>query len=218
MFFKAYDQYQSRYKLSTGANSQFFFSVSSRNHLPKTHLYGSLFIDEIRTGAIFNASKSRNQIGYSVGASVTDVLVPYLTLGGEYSRINPYAYNNLIPAQTYTNQSYLMGDWIGQNADRVTAWVNYTPIPRMIASFQFTTIRKGQEGNLYDQYFAEPQPKFLSEGPVETQKQYLLEVNYQLLNKLYIKTSFMHQDGVIRPALQTSAVPNEFKFGVSYGF
>ncbi|WP_448105323.1 capsule assembly Wzi family protein [Pedobacter panaciterrae] len=218
MFFKAYDQYQSRYKLSTGANSQFFFSVSSRNHLPKTHLYGSLFIDEIRTGAIFNASKSRNQIGYSIGASVTDVLVPYLTLGGEYSRINPYAYNNLIPAQTYTNQSYLMGDWIGQNADRVTAWVNYTPIPRMVASFQFTAIRKGQEGNLYDQYFAEPQPKFLSEGPVETQKQYLLEVNYQLLNKLYVKTSFMHQDGVIRPALQTSAVPNEFKFGVSYGF
>jgi hypothetical protein len=111
-----------------------------------------------------------------------------------------------------------MGDWMGQNADRVTAWVNYTPIPRLVTSFQFTAIRKGKDGNLFDQYWAEPQPTFLSEGPVETQKQYLLEVNYQLLNKLYVKTSFMHQDGIIKPALQTSAVPNEFKFGVSYGF
>jgi len=218
MFFKAYDQYQSRYKLSTGSNGQFFFNVSSRNFIPKTHLYASLFIDEIRTGSIFDKAKSRNQLGYTVGASRTDVGISYLTLGLEYTRINPFVYNNLIPAQTYTNQSYLLGDWMGQNADRVTAWATYNPMPRLSTTVQFNYIRKGRDGDLFDQYWAEPQPPFLSEGPVETQKQLLIQANYELVHKLYIKTSYQRQAGVIRPAEQPAAVPNEFRLAVSFGF
>jgi hypothetical protein len=218
MFFKAFDQYDSRYKLSTGSNGQFFFNVSSRNHIPKTHIYASLFIDEIRTGSIFNKAKSRNQLGYNIGATRTDVFIPYLTLGMEYTRVNPFAYNNLIPAQTYTNQTYLLGDWIGQNADRVSAWATYNPIPRLTTSVQFDYIRKGREGSLPDQYWAEPQPPFLSQGPVETQKQLLIQANYELVHKLYIKTAYQRQSGVIRPAEQTNAVPNEFRLAVSYGF
>jgi hypothetical protein len=218
MFFKAYDQYQSRYKLSTGSNGQFFFNVSSRNFIPKTHLYASLFIDEIRTGSIFNKAKSRNQLGYTIGASRTDVGISYLTLGLEYTRINPFVYNNLIPAQTYTNQSYLLGDWMGQNADRLTAWATYNPMPRLTTTIQLNYIRKGRDGGLFAQYWAEPQPPFLSEGPVETQKQLLIQANYELLNKLYIKTSYQRQAGVIRPAEQPAAVPNEFRLAVSFGF
>jgi len=218
MFFKAFDQYDSRYKLSTGSNGQFFFNVSSRNHIPKTHIYASLFIDEIRTGSIFNKAKSRNQLGYNIGATRTDVFIPYLTLGMEYTRVNPFAYNNLIPAQTYTNQTYLLGDWIGQNADRVSAWATYNPIPRLTTSVQFDYIRKGTEGSLPDQYWAEPQPPFLSQGPAETQKQLLIQANYELVHKLYIKTAYQRQSGVIRPAEQTNAVPNEFRLAVSYGF
>jgi hypothetical protein len=218
MFFKAFDQYDSRYKLSTGSNGQFFFNVSSRNHIPKTHIYASLFIDEIRTGSIFDKAKSRNQLGYNIGATRTDVFIPYLTLGMEYTRVNPFAYNNLIPAQTYTNQTYLLGDWIGQNADRVSAWATYNLIPRLTTSVQFDYIRKGREGSLPDQYWAEPQPPFLSQGPVETQKQLLIQANYELVHKLYIKTAYQRQSGVIRPAEQTNAVPNEFRLAVSYGF
>jgi hypothetical protein len=218
MFFKAYDQYHSRYRLSTGSNGQFFFNVSSRNFIPKTHLYASLFIDEIRTGSIFNKEKSRNQLGYTIGATRTDVGLQYLTLGAEYTRINPYVYNNLIPAQTYTNQSYLLGDWMGQNADRIVAWATYNPIPRLTTTVQFNYIRKGADGDLFDQYWAEPQAKLLEEGPVETQKQFLIQANYELIHKLYLKTSYQHQTGVIRPLEQTNAVPNEFRLAVSFGF
>jgi hypothetical protein len=218
MFFKAYDQYHSRYRLSTGSNGQFFFNVSSRNFIPKTHLYASLFIDEIRTGSIFNKEKSRNQLGYTIGATRTDVGLQYLTLGAEYTRINPYVYNNLIPAQTYTNQSYLLGDWMGQNADRIVAWATYNPIPRLTTTVQFNYIRKGADGDLFDQYWAGPQAKLLEEGPVETQKQFLIQANYELIHKLYLKTSYQHQTGVIRPLEQTNAVPNEFRLAVSFGF
>jgi hypothetical protein len=217
MFFKAYDQYASRYKISTGSNGQFFFQASSRNHLPGTHVYGSLFIDEIRASEMFNPAKSRNQIGFNVGGSVTDLLIPYLTFGIEYTRLNPFVYQNLIPAQSYTNQNYAIGDWIGQNADRLTLWGDYNPVPRLTLAFQYNHIRKGADGSVEDQYYAEPQPKFLS-GGISSQKQLLLEARYELIHQLQIKGSYLKQGGVIRPSLQPAAIPNEFRFGISYGF
>lgn len=217
MFFKAYDQYESRYNVPTGSNGQFFLQANSRNHIPRTHLYASLFIDEIRMSEIFNKARSRNHIGFSAGASVEDVVIPYLSLGMEYTRINPFVYQNLVPAQNYTSQNYLLGDWIGQNADRLSGWARYNPAPRLITRIQLDIIRKGADGSLLDQYYAEPQPAFLS-GRFETQKQLLLEAKYMLLNQLNISASYFKQGGVIRPALQPSAVPQEFRLGVSYGF
>ncbi len=217
MYFKAFDRSSSRYRINSGSNSQFFFQASSRNHLPGTHFYTTLFIDEIRMSEVFNSQKSRNQIGFNAGASVTDILLPYLTIGMEYTRINPFVYQNLIPAQNYTHQNYLIGDWIGQNADRFTSWIKYNPIPRLNTKIRFDYIRKGQDGTLEDQYYAEPQPKFLS-SKVDIQKQLLIEAGYELINNLNIKASYFKQAGIIRPNLQPSAVPNEFRFGLSYGF
>lgn len=217
MFFKAYDQYASRYKISTGSNGQFFFQASSRNHIRGAHLYATLFIDEIRMSEVFNSQKSRNQIGFNTGASITDLFIPYLTMGMEYSRINPFVYQNLIPAQNYTNQNYNLGDWIGQNADRVTAWIKYNPAPRLSTRIQLDYIRKGKDGSLEDQYYAEPQPAFLN-SEVGIQKQLLIEAKYELINQLYLKGSYYKQAGIIRPSLQPTAVPQELRFGVSYGF
>lgn len=217
MYFKAYDQASSRYKINSGSNSQFFFQASSRNHIKGTHFYTTLFIDEIRMSEAFNRLKSRNQIGFNIGASVTDLLIPYLTTGIEYTRINPYVYQNLIPAQRYTHQNYLIGDWIGQNADRLTAWIKYNPLARLTTKIRLDYIRKGQDGNLEDQYYAEPQRGFLSSN-VEIQKQLQIDAGYELLNNLNIRASYFKQAGIIRPALQPRAVPQEFRFGISYGF
>jgi hypothetical protein len=218
LFYKAYDQYASRYKITTGSNGQFFFQVSSRNHIPKTHLYATLFIDEIRLETAFNSATSRNQLGFNVGISRTDLFIPYLTAGLEYTRINPFVYNNLIPAQTYTSQTYLLGDWIGQNADKVIAWLSYNPFPRLITTAQLVYVRKGMEGTLLDQYFASPQPKFLQQGPVQSQTQISLEAKYELIHRLYLRLAYQHQKGVIEPDVQTSAVPNQVSIGVNYGF
>jgi hypothetical protein len=217
MFFKAYDQYSSRYRINSGSNGQFFLQASSRNHIKNTHIYASLFIDEIRLSKVFNSQKNRNQIGFNFGASITDLVIPYMTVGTEYARINPFVYQNLIPAQNYTNQNYTLGDWIGQNADRYTLWFKYNPIARLSTRVQFDYIRKGEDGSLEDQYYAEPQPKFLA-STFTSQKQMIVEAKFQLLNELNIRASYFKQGGIIRPNLQPQAVPNEFRFGISYGF
>lgn len=193
MFFKVYDQYDSRYKINSGSNSQFFFQASSRNHLKHTHLYATLFIDEIRTAKIFNKNQSRNQVGFNAGASVTDFGIPYLSLGVEYSRINPFVYNNLIPAQKYSNQNYSLGDWMGANADRFLAYVKYTPVPKLKTTLQIQNTRKGDAGSLFDQYFAEPQPKFLA-GPFKQALQVQFNASYEWLNNFYFDANAMWTD------------------------
>lgn len=186
MFFKAYDHYTSRHNISAGSNGQFFFQASSRNHIPKTHLYASAFIDEIRITKVFERAKSRNQLGFTIGASATDVLFPYLTLGIEYTRLNPFVYNNIINAQSYRNQNYLLGDWIGNNADRLIGYVEYTPLPRLKAQLQWQHVRKGGEGTLEDQYYKEPQPEFLF-NLYRQQTETQLGLSYQWIHNLYIK-------------------------------
>ena len=217
MFFKAYDHYKSRYDINTGGNAQFFFQASSRDHLKNTHLYGSFFIDEIRTSAIFKPAESRNQLGFQIGGSVTDLFIPYLTAGIEYSRINPFVYQNLAPVQDYTSQDYVLGDWIGQNADRVTAILKYNPLPRLRTDLQMDYIRKGSDGTVNDQYFATPQPKFINSG-FKAQKQLLISARYELKHKLYVHAAYYKQAGIIRPEIQTTVVPQEIRFGISYGW
>jgi len=83
-----------------------FFQVSSRNNVPKTHLYSTLFVDEIRLSSLLDPKKKPQPGWLNIGASRTDILIPYLTLGLEYTRINPFVYQNLIPA-TDVHQSGL---------------------------------------------------------------------------------------------------------------
>lgn len=189
LFFKAYDNLVSNNNINTGGNGQLFLQVSSRNHLKNTHLYGSLFVDEIRIATIFNATKSRNQLGLTLGATVTDIGLPYLTLGAEYTRINPFVYRNLTPAQDYTSQDYPLGDWMGNNADRWIIHAKYTPIPRLKINLRYQQIRKGGAGTYDQQYFQEPQPPFLF-NLQSHQKEWFLQASYQWIPNLYLNASF----------------------------
>jgi hypothetical protein len=183
MFFKLYDNLSNNSDIRAGSNGQLFIMASSRNQIKNTHLYGTFFIDEIRQSTIFNRNKSRNQIGFNIGASVTDLFIPYLTAGFEYTRVNPFVYRNLYQAQNYTHQGFVMGDWMGNNFDRMIFTARYTPIPKLKLQMRYQVIRKGGSGTLADQYFAEPQPRFLfNQGP--TQKEFFFRASYEWLNNL----------------------------------
>lgn len=189
MFFKIYDQYAGQNKINAGSNAQFFFQVNSRNHLRNTNFYGSLFIDEIRMSSVFDQAKSRNQLGYTIGGSITDLGVDNLTFGLEYTRLNPFVYKNLIPTQTYENHDHLLGDWMGDNSDRFITYVHYTPLPRLKTLFQFQKVRKGNLDSLGEQYFAVPQPSFLSYLE-RKDTQLLFKVSYEWIHNVYVDAQY----------------------------
>jgi len=205
MFFKAFDNYSGNNSITRGANGQFFFQMSSRNQLPNTHLYTTLFIDEIKISKVFNSKERRNQLGYTMGANITDLGLPYLTLGAEYTRIRPFVYRNFLPAQNYTTASFAMGDWMGANTDRLLLFANYTPRPRLKLQLKYQHIRKGDEGTLQQQYFQQPQPKFLF-GQRRQWNDILFKASYEAIPRLNTQLFLRSLNGNL-----------QFNAGLSYG-
>lgn len=188
MFFRLADHYLSRQYNSAGSNAQFFGSISSRNHIPNTHLYTTLFIDEITISGLFDSYKRRNQLGVSVGASVVDLPLDNLLLTLEYTRINPFAYVHFIQTTTYQSASYTLGHWIGHNADQLYGSVEYRFLRGLKAKLWGQYIRKGSEGELRQQH-TQPQPSFLF-GLRNNYTYFGGSVQYEFLHELFAKLEF----------------------------
>jgi len=186
--FKFYDNNRSNYLIEAGSNGQYFLSASSRNQIKNTHLYSTFFIDEIKVSAMLDKKESRNQLGFNLGGSITDIFIPYLTIGAEYTRVNPFVYSNLIPAQNYTNYNYSLGDWMGNNFDRAVIFAKYTPLSKLKLVGRYQKIRKGGSGTIYDQYNKQPQPTFLFDY-VKTSTDIFLQARYEIINNVYIASS-----------------------------
>ena len=202
-FFKAYDNSRFGDNISSGANGQIFMGFSSRNQLPKTHLYGQLFIDEIRVESIFNQSKSRNQWGYQLGASVTDFYLPTMTLTAEITRVNPFVYRNFIPAQNYTSAGFSLGDWMGSNANRIYLAAQYKPKAKLSVKTYYMLMDKGGPGTIQDQYFGSPQLKY-GYDPIYKRNELGLEAYYELYNNVQFKFSHINTSYLYRLQKGTS--------------
>lgn len=166
------------------SNSQFFFQLSSRNHLPGTHLYATWFIDELN----LKKFKDRNQSAFNLGASVTDVLLPNLTLGVDYAKILPYAYTHHMNTTTYQHAGYALGHWLGTNADIFGIDGRYRIIRGLELTAGYQKIRKGSEGKQGEQLNALGVP-FLW-GKVEKWDQYRMNLSYELTPNCFLSTGF----------------------------
>jgi hypothetical protein len=212
--FKFYDNNRSNYLIEAGSNGQYFLSLSSRNQIKNTHLYSTLFIDEIKVSSLFNKTDSRNQLGFNFGGSITDVFIPYLSIGAEYTRVNPFVYSNLIPAQNYTSYNYSLGDWMGNNFDRAILFAKYTPIAKLKLIAHYQNIRKGGAGTIYEQYTAQPQPAFLFDY-IKTRSDIFLQARYELINNIYLNTSLTLMQTKMDNG--TSIKDNTYQLGISVG-
>lgn len=217
MFFRAADHYLSQGNNNAGGNSQFFMGISSRDQIKNTHLYGTLFIDEITLEGLFNPQKQRNQFGFTLGGSVTDLPLDNLTLTLEYTKIYPYVYTHYIPTLTYQSSGYVMGDWIGNNADLVYGAINYRFIRGLQATLWGQYIRKGSPGTAAGQY-EQPQPPFLF--GLRTNYSYLgFDIKYEILHEL--NAELQYQTTKISNEQQNGSFTNnrlnELYFSLGYG-
>jgi hypothetical protein len=217
MFFKMADHYLSRHNNEIGSNAQLFGSVSSRNHIPNTHLYGTLFIDEITLTNIFNTEKQRNHIGFSLGSSVVDIPVNNLTLTLEFTRIYPFTYKHYIPTTTYESASYVLGHWMGPNADQIFASLEYRFLRGLKVKLWGQFIRKGEAEDITNIY-VQPQPPFLF-GLRKNYYYFGGTVQYELIHELFAKLEFQTTKSSIQQHDQSFSdkTMNEFYFYVYYG-
>ena len=212
--FKFYDNNRSNYLIEAGSNGQYFLSLSSRNQIKNTHIYSTLFIDEIKVSSLFNKTESRNQLGFNLGGSITDIFIPYLSFGAEYTRVNPFVYSNLIPAQTYTTYNYSLGDWMSNNFDRAILFAKYTPMAKLKLVARYQKIRKGGPGTIYEQYAVQPQPAFLFDY-IKNRSDLFLQVRYEYINNIYLTSSLTLMQTKL--ANENVVKDNTYQLGISVG-
>jgi Capsule assembly protein Wzi len=216
-FFRLMDHYLSSANNNVGGNAQFFLGVSSRNHLKNTHLYGTWFIDELTIEGLFDKMKQRNQFGFTIGGSFTDLPVENLTAVIEYTKIYPFVYSHYIPTQLYTNSSYVMGDWMGNNADRIYASLNYRFLRGLQGTIWGQYIRKGESGTPEEQY-SQPQPPFLF--GLRTNYTYLgIDLKYEITHELFVRSTFQNllTSKEITKGTFNDVTGRQFLFMVYYG-
>lgn len=238
MFYFFADEYVTNKQGKPGdANQQIFLSVSSKNHIKNTHLYGTLFVDEMTIGGIngsiianptyggATSRRQRTQLGFTLGLSVTDLPIDNLTFSSEYTRINPFVYGHHDPAQTYANNSKLMGHWIGHNADLLYLNLTYRVIRGLKAEVWSAFIRKGSDD--YSEQYGSTQPDFLFglnsiyNGVYSgfKLKNFGLTLKYEWVHDLNFETRFK-MTSISRRQTDGSYIDkknNEFSFSINYG-
>lgn len=207
LFYRAMSHYQGELTRSnTVSNGQIFTQISSRNHIPHTHLYASFFIDEV---SLIN--KKRNQTAYNIGASLTDFPIKNLFISTDYSRVRPYTYIHFVPAQTYQNASYNLGHWIGDNADQWTSELRYRIRRGLDTRFFYRFIRKGTVGDGVGQQDTNLQSNILW-GQVKYLESIEAYLNFEIIHDLFLKFGYQHL------TYTKKQNQNNVSFSLNYGF
>ncbi|MDA0986966.1 MAG: hypothetical protein O3A55_05125 [Bacteroidetes bacterium] len=164
-------------------NNQMFGSFDI-NLIPNYNFYGSLFIDEFSTEEFLREDRQRNQIGFTLGTHIYDLVYENTNILFEYTRLNPWVYNHKFQDATYQSHNFDLGHWVGQNGDLFYTGITYNPIYNLQLTFEYEKIRKGGKKENTFQYQI-PTPEFLY-SPLLTQSYVGLNVKYEPIRDLIV--------------------------------
>ncbi len=220
LFFRSVDHYyQGSGEMGKGSNSQFFADFNF-GLIKKINFYGTLFIDEFSLSRFLKGDFSRNQLGYTVGFNSYGLLVKNFSFRLEYTRILPWVYSNFIQTQTYTNSGYLMGHYIGQNADQIYSKLTYYPLRALSFSLWGEYIRRGGFKDVSNQYKEPPEP-FLY-GPVRKDFRIGFSASYEVIHDVFFRFNYKFSNITDESDTRTPAYElgkhNFIGISVSYGY
>ncbi len=173
MFFKSAEHYN-----RDKDNVQWFGNIDL-NLIRNVNVYGSLFIDDLSLDKIWTGDEHPNYFGYTLGFQTYDVLLKNLECNFEYTRINPWVYTHRNPATDFTNNGYVMGSWMGQNADNLYCDITYKPMRSFLFGATAQVYRKGGLKDISYQYTLPASP-FLY-GPLHEERSFGAHARYQFM-------------------------------------
>ncbi|MCX6121366.1 MAG: hypothetical protein NTX44_07065 [Ignavibacteriales bacterium] len=212
MFFKAGEHYN-----DNKDNCQLFGSIDL-NVIKNVNAYVSLFIDELNTDKLFDPNLSHRQVAFTSGLRVFDIPATNFDMTVEYTRVNPATYNHQYPSTTFTNNGFVLGNWMGQNADDLFLEVGLTPMHSLRLSTFGEIYRKGGMLSLFDQYSTDQGNWTFLFGPLHIERSFGITAKYQPLRDVFINLSArLHKiEDEVDPA-QNRAHQFEFTLGAGIG-
>ncbi len=218
MFYKPVDHH-----LSSGINnmnSQMFFDLSMRL-IPRTHIYGTLFIDELAIGRITEPDEY-NFVSSKIGIRLENVF-PNTYAGLEYTITNALTFRHFVPTTTFESNLYNLGHYLEDNAKEFYVYLGFRPARAMNIQFSYASALKGP-----DHEFLGTMPRAAIEPflPVVWERdQFSAQFSFEVFNGGYFRLGYTFsnvrgEDFYVdryTPDFRLGRV-NEFNFGVNYGF
>jgi len=185
---------------SLGENSQMFGDISCRM-IPKTHLYASVFIDEVNLGKMFDKKLHTNLYSLKAGFRVTN-LIKNTAFTFEYTRTNPWVYVHPISTTTFESNKYNMGHYLGQNAEEIYASIRVKPMRGLTIDLAVTSAIKGPVSDFQQINGVNNAAGAIFIETISYQSDMVnLKVNYEIINDLFIfaEGSYRNVSGIIAP-------------------
>lgn len=186
MFFKAVD-----HSLNTGIdnmNSQMFFDLSS-TLLKHTHLYATLFIDELAMKRIIQKDEY-NFYSFKAGIRLFN-LPPNAWAGVEYTISNALTFRHYIPTLTFESNGFNLGHFMGDNTRELVLTAGYKPARGMDASITYTRADKGPDHTA----LGTPRLGIKPFTPILWEKdELILSFSWQIINDLSLSASWIHSN------------------------
>jgi len=202
---------------NSGNNGSLFADVNYKYENIK--FYSTVFIDELSVNKLLEGSSDRNQFGFTFGTAFYDIGIPNLMYRMEYTRILPWVYSNFVQTQTYTNSNYLLGHYIGQNADQLFLQLDYRLLRGLELKLWGEYIRRGGFDEVSKQY-TDPGEPFLY-GLRRNETNLGFEVSYEYIHDLFVKGFYQYSNVSDEDVKRTPAfmlgVNNSFGISLGYG-
>jgi hypothetical protein len=126
---------------SLGENSQMFADISIRC-IPKTHIYSTLFVDEVNIGKMLDPKKQTNLFSFKAGIRFTN-LIKNTSFTFEYTQTHPWVYVHPIASTAFSSNNYNMGHYLGQNAQEWYGGIIFKPLRGLTLNAGLTYALKG---------------------------------------------------------------------------
>lgn len=206
-----------------GENSQLFFDISSRN-IPKTHIYVTLFTDEVSISNITNKQKQTNLFSFKGGVRIINLIVPNVSFTAEYTRTNPWTYTHPIATTTFESNKYNLGHYLRENSDEIFLAVKLKPYRGLAIEAGYIHARKGtvlayQQVNGVNNVAGTPFMKAVE----WTNKTAFFKAQYEIINDAFVfaeySSSAIQGTGVYQysPSFYFGN-PNTINIGMNVGF
>ncbi len=218
MYYKVMDHNTGRGDVNDG-NGMIFFDLNV-NYFKNINLYGSLLIDVLEIRPLLKGEFYKSWFGITTGARLIDLGFENLDLFLEYSMLNPWIYENKYITTNYKHLGYVLGHWIGNNADLLSFRLNYKFIANLDLSLKGEIFRKGGAEDIYYAYIERKKLPFLFGN---NRREFSIEFSavYYPLHNLYVKGKYryssIHDDEEARTPDFLLGEKNSFILSVSYG-
>ena len=174
-------------------NSQLFGNASLRviKHL---HLYGTLFIDELKLARITNDTL-HNFYSIKMGSKISNWPIKNISVTGEFTHTNPLTFQHRLETLEYESNQYNLGHYLTDNSREIYADITVKPINKLKVSLSYVNAK---HGNVYNYITNIPGLKVDAYPVLKNitwhKKSITFKSSYEFLNNSYIIIEYIISD------------------------